>query len=147
MNWTYKREEAPKLGEGTYRVVITNAEETTSKAGNQMLVITLRPSGSNLTIKHYIVQNDYFNRNMTDFYDAFDIPEGNFNLVEWIGAMGAAKLKEDDMGYLKVSFFVNKARAEKLPEFVGEKPERQKVDNSFAKEMEDVIIDDEELLF
>lgn len=62
----FVREEAPRLEPGDYRVEVTDVEETTSKtSGNAMLVITLRPNGSNIRVKHYICQNEYFNRNMT----------------------------------------------------------------------------------
>ena len=65
-NWDdYRREERERLKPGNYRVEIVSAEETESKKGNPMLVIGIRPNGSNITIKHYIVKNDWFNRNMT----------------------------------------------------------------------------------
>lgn len=127
-NWNdYKREESPRLEAGDYRVEIVYVEETTSKAGNPMLVITVKPNESNIKIKHYIVKNDYFNRNMTEFFDSFNIDEGDFNFLEWIGAVGAAKLKEDENGYMKVAWFINKEKAAKLPPWVGEMPERQNV--------------------
>lgn len=45
----------------------------------------------------------------------------------WIGAVGAARLKEDDKGYLKVQYFISKDRAEKLPPWDGKLPERQEL--------------------
>ena len=121
----YKREERQRLEAGDYRVEIVSVEEKTSKAGNPMLVIGIRPNGSNITINHYIVKNEYFNRNMTDFFDSFNIDEGDFTLPTWIGAVGAAKLKEDEQGYMKVAWFINKSKAEKLPVWIGDIPERQ----------------------
>ena len=121
----WSREEAPRLEPGDYRVEITAVEETESKAGNPMIVVTVRPNGSNINIKHYIVKNQYFNRNMTDFFDSFNIDDGDFTLPTWIGAVGAARLKEDDQGYLKVHYFIKKDRAEKLPPWEGKMPERQ----------------------
>lgn len=121
----YKREERPRLAPGDYRVEIVSVEETESKAGNPMLVIGVRPNGSNITIRHYIVKNEYFNRNMTDFFDSFNIDDGDFTLPTWIGAVGAARLKEDDKGYLKVQYFISEDRAEKLPPWEGEMPQRQ----------------------
>ena len=126
--WNYKREEAPKLESGDYRVAIANVEESTSRAGNPMLIITVQPNGSNIKIKHYIVKNEYFNRNMTDFFDAFpEIDEGDFNFLGWIGCVGAARLKEDDNGYLKVAYFLKPDKAANLPEWQGKRPERQTV--------------------
>ena len=139
-NWDdYKREERERLKPGNYRVEIVSAEETESKKGNPMLVIGIRPNGSNITIKHYIVKNDWFNRNMTEFFDSFNIDDGDFTLPTWIGAVGAARLIEDDQGYLKVQYFLDQGRAEKLPPWEGPMPERQELVN--LKE----VADDEDL--
>ena len=127
-NWdSYQREERPRLSPGDYRVEIVSVEEKESKAGNPMLVIGIRPNGSNITINHYIVKNEWFNRNMTDFFDSFNIDDGDFTLPTWIGAVGGARLKEDDKGYLKVQYFISEDRAEKLPPWEGEMPERQEL--------------------
>lgn len=135
-NWDdYRREERERLAPGNYRVEIVSAEETESRAGNPMLVIGIRPNGSKITIKHYIVKNEYFNRNMTDFFDSFNIDDGDFTLPTWVGAVGAAKLKEDDQGYLKVQYFLSQERAEKLPPWDGPLPERQELVQ--LKEVED----------
>lgn len=123
----WSREEAPRLEPGDYRVEITAVEETESKAGNPMIVVTVRPNGSNINIKHYIVKNQYFNRNMTDFFDSFNIDEGDFNFPTWVGAVGAAKLIEDENGYLKVRWFISESKAERLPPWQGQMPERQTI--------------------
>lgn len=121
----YQREETTRIEPGNHRVVITGAEEATSKSsGNPMIVVEVQPSGSNIKIKNYLVKNQYFNRNMTQFFDSFDIDDGDFALLGWIGAMGAAKLEEDENGYLKVRWFIDKKKAASLPEWQGEKPER-----------------------
>ena len=142
-NWNdYQREEAPRIEAGDHRVEIVNAEESVSKtSGNPMIVITVKPNGSNINIKHYIVKNQYFNRNMTEFFDSFNIDEGDFNFLTWTGAIGAAKLKEDDGGYLKVAYFINKEKASALPEWIGDKPERQTVEQGLG--YEDCIDDDD----
>lgn len=127
-NWdSYQREERPRLTPGDYRVEIVSVDETESKNGNPMLVISVRPNGSNITINHYIVKNEWFNRNMTDFFDSFNIEDGDFELPTWVGAVGAARLKEDDRGYLKVQYFIKESRAEKLPPWEGKMPERQEL--------------------
>ncbi len=143
-NWDdYKREERQKVEPGDYRVMITEAEETTSKAGNPMIKLNIVPNtqdGTKINIKHYIVKNEYFNRNMTEIFDSFNIPEGNFNFLEWVNAVGAARLKEDEDGYLKIHYFLNKKKAEKLPEWYGEKPERNMVSEEFSK-----VVDDDDM--
>ena len=127
-NWdSYRREERPRLAPGDYRVEIVSVEEKESKAGNPMLVIGIQPNGSKIIIYHYIVKNEWFNRNMTEFFDSFNIDDGDFTLPTWIGAVGAARLKEDDKGYLKVQYFINEDRAEKLPPWEGKLPERQEL--------------------
>ncbi len=127
-NWEFQREEAKRIEPGNYRVEVILAEETTSKtSGNPMIVVTVQPNGSNILIKNYIVKNEYFNRNMTSFFDSFNIEEGNFNFLSWVGAVGAANLIEDENGYLKVKYFIDKKRAENLPEWKGELPERQTI--------------------
>ena len=127
-NWdSYQREERPRLSPGDYRVEIVSVEEKESKAGNPMLVIGVQPNGSKILIYHYIVKNEWFNRNMTDFFDSFNIDDGDFTLPTWIGAVGAARLKEDDKGYLKVQYFISEDRAEKLPPWAGKLPERQEL--------------------
>ena len=127
-NWSdYQREERARLAPGDYRVEIVGVEEKESKAGNPMLVISVRPNGSTITIKHYIVKNDYFNRNMTEFFDSFNIDEADFTLPTWVGAVGAAKLKEDENGYLKVARFISAEKAYDLPEWQGEMPQRQEM--------------------
>lgn len=138
-NWNdYQREEALRLEPGDYRVEVVDVEETTSKSsGNPMIVITIKPNGSNIKIKHYIVKNDWFNRNMTEFFDSFNIDEGDFEFASWIGAVGAAKLKKDENGYLKVAWFISRDKADKLPEWIGEMPERQSVTEFKNVETED----------
>lgn len=116
---------------GKHRVVIVDAEEAVTgpnskNPGTPMVVIKLRPSGRHFTVTHRIVKNDYFNRNMTQFFDAFpEIPFGEQNMMLWIGAEGAAMFKEDANGYTQVQYFLSPERAADLPPFEGEKPERQ----------------------
>ena len=127
-NWDdYRRAEQEEKATGKMRCVIVDVEDTVSKSsGNPMIVVTVRPSGSNFKVKNYIVKNEYFNRNMTQFFDAFpEIGDGNFNFLEWVGAEGAADFVVDDDDYLKVKRFISADRAADLPPFVGNKPERQ----------------------
>jgi hypothetical protein len=124
----YKHESTPRLQPGDYRLEVLSVEEAESKTSHKpMIVITVRPNNSIIKIKQYIVKNEYFNRNMTDFFESFGIEEGNFNFMTWIGAMGAAKLAADDQGYMKVKYFLDPERAEKLPPWSGPVPERQTV--------------------
>ena len=108
-----------------------------------MLVVTVQPNGSEIHIKHYLVRNEYFNRNLTELLDSFGLGE-NFDTLTWVGAVGAAKLAEDENGYLKVRFFLSPERAEKLPPWQGKEPERQEV-SSLGDGFE--ALDDDDLPF
>lgn len=138
-NW--KREERTRMEPGDYRVEIVDVEERESRAGNPMLVVSVRPNGSKITIKHYIVQNEYFNRNMTEFFDSFNIADGDFNFITWKGAVGAARLKEDENGYLRVGWFIHQNRAESLPPWQGQMPERVTL-TELADSFEEIDDDD-----
>ena len=139
----YKREERSRLVPGDYRVAITDVEEPTSRNGNRMLVVTVQPNGSEIHIKHYLVKNEYFNRNLTELLDSFALGE-NFDTLTWVGAVGAARLVEDENGYLKVRYFLSPERTEKLPPWQGKEPERQEV-SSLGDGFE--MLDDDDLPF
>ena len=129
-NWSnyqrVEREYNPTVGK--LRCVIVDVEEAVSKKGNNMIVITVVPSGSKARVKYWLVDNDNFNRNATSFFDSFkEIPDGDFNFVGWIGAEGAGMFKENENGYPELAYFISADRAANLPPFEGEKPERQTV--------------------
>ena len=127
----YKREEREEQAKvtGRLRCVIVDVEETESKtSGLPMIVVSVRPSGTVFKVKSYIVKNDHFNRNMTQFFDAFpEIGDGNFNFIEWIGCEGAAMFDLDEKCYMRVKYWLDAVRAESLPPYEGEKPEKQTV--------------------
>lgn len=141
-DWSdYKREEREPESKvtGKQRCVITAVEESVSKSsGKPMIIVTVRPSGCRFTVRQYIVKNEYFNRNMTQFFDAFpEIGDGNFNFIEWPGCEGAAMFDLDDKGYMKVKYFIDPVRAASLPPFEGEKPERQTIAKLSDDEVDD----------
>lgn len=129
----FKREETPVLADGDYRVEIISAEERVSQAGNPMIVLSVRPNGSNIKISHYIVKNQWFNKNATQLFDSFNIECGDFNLMTWVGAVGAAHIVKDDSGYMKIKWFICKDKQEALPAWVGNMPERQSVTAGFSE--------------
>lgn len=103
MAWEYKREEQKfqVLPEGTYRVRIADADKAVSQNGNDMLNIKLEVSGSNSLLFHHIVflndRPEITNRMLTQFFDSFkDIPEGDFNMANWIGKVGACTVKHQE---------------------------------------------------
>ena len=125
----FKREQ-PKKITGDVRLAITSAEETVSKSsGNPMLVVEVKVNDSNIKIKNYIVKNELFNVKVTELLESFGIEDDSFELLSWVGALGAGKLVEDEQGYLKVKHFISQAKQENLPEWVGKLPERQEINN------------------
>lgn len=125
MAWNYQREEAgfAPLPEGKYRVRIKDADKAVSKNGNDMLILQLEVSGSTKVIYHYIVfMNDkpeITNRMLTQFFDSFkDIPEGDFNMKNWLGKVGAAKIRHEEYNGEKrerIHYFIAADRQGDLP--------------------------------
>lgn len=132
-----EREESAKVT-GRLRCVITDVEETESKtSGLPMIIVSVRPSGTVFKVKSYIVKNEHFNRNATQFFDAFPEIGEQFDFLTWVGCEGAAMFAEDENGYLKVRYWIDADRAESLPPFEGDKPERQMVTKLEDEEPDD----------
>lgn len=125
MAWEFKREEQQfkVLPEGIYRIRIKEADKAVSQNGNDMLALQFEVSGETKILYHYIVfmenRPEITNRMLTQFFDSFkDIPEGDFNMANWIGKVGAAKIKHDEyQGQTreKISYFVHKDKQKDLP--------------------------------
>lgn len=111
----YQEEEYNKpinLEERDYKVQIINVEKTyTKNTGAPMLVIELRINEAPITFKHRIVKNEYFNGNMTKFFDCFNIPHGNFEYNKWTGRVGLAHIHKgepngDGKAYWEIQYLV-----------------------------------------
>lgn len=125
MAWSYKREEQTfqPIPEGTYRIRIKSAEKAMSKKGNDMLAFQFEVSGSSQVLYHYITFLDnnpeITNRMLTQFFDSFaGIPEGDFNMKQWIGKVGACKVKHEEYNgnqQAKISYFISADKQDDLP--------------------------------
>lgn len=126
MAWSYKREESRNftpLAEGDYRIRVRSADKATSKNGRDMLALQFDVSGSNQILYHYIVflddQPEITNRMLTQFFDSFsDIPEGDFNMQNWIGKVGACKVRHEEYNgnmTAKIHYFISGKRKDALP--------------------------------
>ena len=120
MEWNYQREESTfeEIPVGEHRVRIADAEKAISKNGNDMLVLTLDVSGYKSRLWHYVVfmpdHPEITNRNLTAIFDSFGIADGDFNLANWKGKVGACVTKQDDFG-TKVRYFLSRKKQESLP--------------------------------
>ena len=149
-NYTYTKPQYEDNKPGDYRCVILKAEVTLSKAGNRMLVIHVRPSGTKATVKNYIVDNEYFDGNFSQFLDAFPQVKNNANpdnCFEWRGAMGAVKLTVNDNDYFEAKRFIPADKAEKLPPFEwkarDDEPQEMPVMQEFTELTDDDVADDD----
>lgn len=128
MAWNFQREEAhfEAIPEGEYRIRVKSAEKTLSKNGNDMLTLQFDVSGQKSTLYHYIVflndKPEITNRNLTQFFDSFkDIPEGDFNTANWIGKVGACKIKHEDYNgnpQAKIHYFISADKQGDIPAWV-----------------------------
>ena len=118
----YEEQSFKPIPVGDHRVRILSAEEQTSGSGRQMIKLVLNVSGYNATVWHFIVfmpeNQKLTNQKLGELWNSFGIPQGNFNLTQWVGRVGAAKIKHEDYNgesNAKVAYFINKERQDKLP--------------------------------
>ena len=118
---------------GDYRVRIENAEEQTSKSGYPMIRMTLKVSGYNGSIWHYMVfMNDnpdrvrMTNDNLGRIFDSFGIQAGDLNLEHWKGKVGAAAIKNepDNKGNIRasVNYFIQREKQDTLEQWCERRP-------------------------
>ena len=134
MAWQFKHTEDDREFEpipvGRYRVVIVEAEKAVSKSsGNDMLVIKMLVSGYKSHVWAYIPflddKPEVTNRILTQFFECFDIEEGNFDLNSYLGKAGGVAIKHDEYDgktTAKFHYFLWRREVDKLPPFVGEVP-------------------------
>jgi hypothetical protein len=92
---------------GDNEAKIKSVEERTSKAGNDMLVVTyILPDGAE--IKEFITDNGTAATKIKQLQKAFGIPWGEQNIRNWIGKKAIVVCKEDEYNgniYPKVSYY------------------------------------------
>lgn len=148
--WNYKREENEydDIPVGEHRVRIADAQKAVSKNGNDMLVLTLDVSGYKSRLWHYVVfmadHPEITNRKLTEIFDSFGIADGDFNLANWKGKVGACATKQDEYG-TKVKYFLNKRKQTSLPPW--KEPSESTSGRAAASTMTPVEADDDELPF
>lgn len=125
MAWQFQREEQqfPQIPEGRYRIRIKSAEKAASSKGNDMIILQFEVSGYPQILYHYITfledKPEITNRMLTQFFDSFaGIPEGDLNMQNWLGKVGACTVKHDDYNdqtRSKVGYFIPANKQDDLP--------------------------------
>ena len=146
MSWNeaYAPEERRRMAKGNHRVAITEVEDTVSKSsGKPMLVVHFKTDINDRDYRTYYVQNDYFNANITEFFDKMGIERGNFDFDSWVGKMGGAYFDRDENGYWKLFYLMDRSELDNLPAWEGEVPVSAKsiVDSFMSTINEDGIPD------
>lgn len=129
MSWNYQRDESTgfkPIPEGEYRIRIKAAEKAVAKTGKDMLSLTFEVSGHNSKLFHNIVflpdRPQITNRNLTQFFDSFkDIPEGDFNTANWVGKIGACRVKHEEYNgntRAAIQWFIHRDKQGNLPAWV-----------------------------
>lgn len=121
-----------EVADGDHRIKIVSAEEGKTKNNIPMIIVNYAVQDSNGVnyIDRYVA-GEYFDKNITRFFDAFGIPRGNFVYSSWIGKLATARFEhriseyQDQSGQIKSS---NKAELTRLytePPAVGAAPVQQ----------------------
>ena len=124
--WNYTRDDTSgfqTIPEGKHRIRIKSAEKAVSKSGKDMLTLQFEVSGYNSLLYHYIVflpdRPEITNRMLTQFFDSFkDIKDGDFNMQNWIGKVGACMVKHEEYNgntNAKIGYFINADKQGDLP--------------------------------
>lgn len=148
MAWQYKRQERQfsVIPEGEYRIRIREADKAVSKSGRDMLALQFDVSGRNEILYHYIVflddKPEITNRMLTQFFDSFkDIEDGDFNIKNWIGKVGACKIKHEETDYnggsvqARIHYFIEAGKQGTLPPW---KEPNNGIKNGVKKDWTDV---------
>lgn len=118
----YEESSFAPLPVGDHRVRIANAEETKSKNGNDMVVLTLEVSGHSSSLWYYLVfmpdNPQMTNQKLGQIFDSFGITPGDMNIKNWFGKVGGARVKHEMFNgenTAKVSYFLSRSKVDKLP--------------------------------
>lgn len=128
INWSFNPAEYTEnsfsvIPAGDHRVRIEDAVAKQSKAGNDMIELTLAVSGHSGKLWHYLVldRNDVAktNQRIGAFFDSFGIVDPDVSHFRaWIGKVGAVRVKHEEYNsetQAKVAFCLSKNNQSKLP--------------------------------
>ena len=87
--------------DGDNEVMVAGARIAQAKAsGAQMLEIAFKVKGCPGFYYERYVEGEYFNRNITKFFDALGINRGDFNFDGWKGKRGVAHFEHEVQEYI-----------------------------------------------
>jgi hypothetical protein len=110
----------PTIEKGEHQMKIFEVKERVSKnSGNELIEIKLKNKNGNQFF-FYIVKNDFFNRNLTRFYDCFGIERGERNFDNWLNRYGWAyvdkgKPQNDGNTYMEIKYLVVDHKGQQAP--------------------------------
>jgi len=78
---------------GENEAIVKSVVEKVSESGNDMLVITFE-NDEGAEIRHYIVDGEFKQQKLKQFYIAFGIPIGDMNVNGWRGKRGIVVCKQ-----------------------------------------------------
>lgn len=102
-NYHYELPKAPQFDvvDGLHEILIKEMVLKRNKDGTKnMIELTLAVAGAKgIDYKEYFVEGEYFDQKISRVFDAFDIPEGNWNRNDWINRRGAATFGHKEEKY------------------------------------------------
>lgn len=120
----YQENDFAPIPAGDHRVRIAKAEEAKSKNGSDMVVLTLDVSGHSSSLWYYLVfmpsNPQMTNQKLGQIFESFGITPGDMNLNNWVGKVGAARVKHEAYNgeqTAKVSYFLTKKKQETMSEW------------------------------
>jgi hypothetical protein len=110
----------PTIEKGEYQMKIVEVKERVSKnSGNELIEVKLKNKNENQFF-FYIVKNDFFNQNLTRFYDCFRIKRGERDFNNWLNSYGWAyvdkgKPQNDGKTYMEIKYLIVDHKGQQAP--------------------------------
>lgn len=157
MVWNFNAEEGkeglndfPVIPVGDHRIRFNEIEETKSKTGKDMLKITFDVSNYNSKLFYYFVfdattveARKRTNANLMKIFDSFSITPGDMNFQNWIGKVGACRVKHEmyeGETRAQISYFKLKKEQINIPAWVekGNSSDNGQTMQSFDIQLDDI---------
>lgn len=87
------------VADGDHRVTVVQAREAQAKSGRAMIEVTLKVEGATAQYIERYVDNEFFNKNISRFFDAFGMKPGNFQFASWANRTATAHFEHEQDTY------------------------------------------------